>query len=138
MEDAQKMSHKLIIETVEWCDEAALMFVDAVDNCHVADLQAQVNSGATLFKVTSNGLLVGYYILRIDEFIAHSEAVLVAGVGNHPVINLTDSIIPVIEKQFIACKYLRIHTARSGLVKKLAHLGYEPQEFVMRKQINAA
>lgn len=135
MENVKEMND-LIIKNVAWCDEAALMFIDAVDNCHVADLKAQVNNGATLFKVTANKSLVGYYILRIDDFIAHSEAVLVAGVGSHPGINLTDSIIPVIEQQFTDCKYLRIHTARSGLVKKLSHLGYEPQEFVMRKQIN--
>lgn len=128
------MTSAMTAQVVEWCDEAETMLVEAVDHCHLADLKHEVNTGvAVLFKVEDNAQLVGYYLLRVEEFQAHSEAVLVAGVGKHPDINLTDIIIPMIEQQFLGCKYLRIHTARSGLIKKLSNMGFEPQEFVMRK-----
>jgi hypothetical protein len=43
--------------------------------------------------------------------------------------------MPIIEKQFIGCRSIRIHTGRAGLVKKLAALGYEGREFVMGKKL---
>ena len=120
---------------VPWCDEAAEILTAAVEHCHIADLKLQVENGASLFKLTQGDLLIGYYVLRVDTLAEHSEAVLVAGAGKHPEIDLTAAIIPVIEKQFTGCKYIRIHTARAGLVKKLTALGYQPQEFVLRKAL---
>lgn len=122
---------------VAWCDEAERMLLSAVQTCSILDIKGQVENGAQLFKLTQGNVLIGYYVLRVDHLSGHDEGVIVAAAGVHKDIDLTATAVPVIETQFLNCKFLRIHTARAGLVKKLAAIGYEPQEFVMRKQINA-
>lgn len=127
------MKQELTIAKTPWTPQAQKMLAAAVPNCSVFDLKEQVDNGASLFSLANNSEIIGYYVLRIDHLIEHSEGVIIAAVGNVAELDLTLAALPLIEKQFIGCKYIRIHTARAGLVKKLSAAGYQPLEFVMIK-----
>lgn len=130
------MNEKLISKCVEWSEEAASVLQKAANHCDILDLKNQVDNGATLWRLAKGKELVGYYILRVEKLATCFEGVLVAAAGNHPDIDLTQVMVPLIERQFKGCDYLRIHTARAGLIKKLTSIGFAPQEFVMRKRLN--
>ena len=130
------MQDQLKSIAVDWSDEAQELLSAAVPNGNILDIKNQVDQGASLFKLSHGDKLIGYYVLRIDRLAQHNEAVIVAAVGVHDFIDLTMTICPVIETQINNCSFIRIHTARPGLVKKLALIGYQPQEFVMRKALN--
>ncbi len=123
-------------ERVAWNDEAAEMLKSAAHNCSIEDLEDQVSYGASLFRLTLDDELLGYYILRVDHLKYWSEAVFVAGAGKTADFDLPKLSVLLAEKQTQNCKYLRIHTARAGVVKKLTQLGYKPQEFIMMKELN--
>lgn len=122
-------------EEISWCDAAAELLATACHDCHIDDLKHQVLNGAILFKLSIDDDLIGYYILRVDHFNHWSEAVFVAGAGNHPKYDITTCAVIIAEKQFTNCKFLRIHTARAGLAKKISKLGYKPLEIVMIKEL---
>lgn len=126
---------QLKTELVQWCDEAEALLKQAAHNCSVLDLKMQYDYGAQLFKLSANGELVGYYLLRIDHLSEWSEAVFVAGAGNHPTLDVTTAAVLVVEKQIHGCRFLRIHTARAGLAKKIAKVGYKPLEMVLMKEL---
>lgn len=121
---------------VAWNDEAEDLLKRASHNCDVLDLKNQVEQGASLFELSVDDVLIGYYILRVDHLANWSEAVFVAGAGSHPTIDVTTAAVLLVEKQVIGCKFLRIHTSRPGIVKKIVKLGYQPQEFIMMKELN--
>lgn len=122
-------------EPIEWCEDAESMLSSATHNCTIDDLRQQVEYGASLFKLTADDVLVGYYILRIDHLKYWSEGVYVAGAGKHTDFDLPELSVLIAERQFKGCKYFRIHTARPGVVRKLVKLGYKPQEFILMKEI---
>jgi hypothetical protein len=124
----------LKVEPARWGDEAETVLASAVYHVSIGELKSQYKRGAKLFKVSrENGQTVGFYLLRIDKNADGCEGVLVAAAGKDLEFDLTAAVLPVIEGQFIGCAVLRIHTARPGLAKKLAAVGYEPQEIVLRK-----
>ncbi len=118
----------------EWSEEAAHMLAPSVPFGSVEDLAGQVQSGAAvLFKVERGGAVVAFYILRIDQLPSGNEGVLVAA-GGRDDFDLTANMLPHIERQFSGCRWIRIHTARPGLVRKLTTKhGYGAAEMVMRK-----
>lgn len=128
------MSQELIINDCDWCDQAQEMLAAAVPNASVLDIKQQVDDeGAQLFSVSRDGVIIGYYVLRVDYLVEHCEGVIIAATAYGKDIDLTVEVLPSIEQQFKGCKFIRIHTARAGLVKKLAASGYMPLEFVMIK-----
>lgn len=128
----QSQSGALTVEAVAWCEEAGEMLADSLFSAaNVAELKAQAEAGAVLFRVHRDGKTAAYYLLRVDG----REGVLVAAAGRDE-IDLTAAVLPHIERQFIGCEGLRIHTGRPGLVRKLAALGYGGVEFVLRKKLN--
>ena len=129
------IDQQLKSESVEWNDEAAELLKSAAHNCTIDDLKDQVGYGASLFRLTVNDELLGYYILRIDHLKYWSEAVYVAGAGKNSDFDLPKLSVLMAEKQIQNCKYLRIHTARAGVVRKLTQLGYKPEEFILRKEL---
>lgn len=125
---------QLTITAQDWTQHAADLLAAAVPNCSILDIKQQIDDEhAQLFRVDKGFQFIGYYVLRIDYLTEHNEGVIIAAVGKDSSIDLTLEIIPAIEKQFIGCKFLRIHTARPGLVKKLNAIGFNPLEFVMIK-----
>lgn len=125
----------LKVEPARWGHEAETVLASAVSHVGTAELKRQNDNGAELFRVSREGKTVGYYLLRIDQNADGCEGVLVAAAGKDLEFDLTAAVLPVIEGQFMGCAVLRIHTARPGLAKKLAAVGYEPQEIVLRKII---
>lgn len=131
----------LTIHPAEWCADSERLLGLAMVHATTGDLKFQVESGkALLFQVIREQAgtmpaLVGYYVLRVDETADGCEGVLVAAAGDGAGVDLTEAILPVIEKQFIGCRIIRIHTARPGLAKKLHAAGYNMGEMVLRKRL---
>lgn len=125
----------MIIEAIEWNDDAAEMLRAATLTAAVEDYRAQVESGAVLFQVSDDSGPVGYYILRVDEYAEKTVGVLVAASGK-PGYAFADTIMPIIEKQFIGCEEIQQYCSRAGMVKKLAAQGWEATHLVMKKRIN--
>lgn len=123
-------------EAVEWNEEAARLLSRAIHNCDIDDLRIQVENGAALFKLSVGDELAGYYILRIDNLTHWDEAVYVAGAGASTLYDLPKLSIALAQQQVHGCKFLRIHTARAGVVKKMLQMGFKAQEFVLMKELN--
>lgn len=130
-------SHRqaLTICRANWTEEAARVLAPSIPFGSAEDLREQVAAGACLFQVERAGDLVGFYVLRIDQSASGAEGVLVAAAARDET-DLTASLLPHIERQFIGCKTIRIHTARPGLARKLATRGgYGAAEIIMRKSL---
>lgn len=129
---------KVIISLGEWNEETAQLVALAVQHASLADIERQVTGGrAKLFIVSSEaGAMLGAFVLRVDELARGSEGVIVAAAGSGRDIDLTASVLPVVEKMFINCVSVRLHTARTGLARKLMrHYGYVTREVVLVKDI---
>jgi hypothetical protein len=125
----------LSISRESWSDEAAEMLRPAVANdplCVVDDL-----SGLPLFIGRHNGKPVLAYLLRVDETPHGSEGVIVAAAGSMPGVDLTGRVLPYIESQ-LDCDWLRIHTARAGLGRKLQQQEYAYRETVWAKKLRGS
>jgi hypothetical protein len=115
----------------EWLIRLAL--VDAT----IHDMKAQVEAGAKLFEVRDGrGETLAAFILRVDRMATKNEGVIVAAGGFAKYADLTFSCLPAIEKMFINCQSIRIHTGRAGLAKKLERQGWKVAELVLQKEIN--
>lgn len=130
--DRQK---ELTIKVAPWSPEAAAALALALPFADVAELQTQVEHGAVLYAVEHAGAAVAWYVLRVELGPDSDEGVIVAAAGDLPGVDLTAAVVPVIEKQFIGCKTLRFHTARPGMARKMARLGYAAGEIVLRKTL---
>lgn len=131
------MIDKLVIAPGGWSDAVAELLADSKQHATIADLRLQVETGrAQLFEIRDDaGQLVATFILRVDQHAAGAEGVVIAVASRCRGIDMTAAIIPVIERLFINCKTMRIHTARPGMVRKLARLGFEAREMVLAKVI---
>lgn len=107
----------------------------ALGTATLNDIKEQVKNGAYLFNVLNNDVVVCSFVLRVDNFSDRSEGVIVAAGGDCENVDLTMSVVPVIEKMFTNCKTIRCHTARAGLAKKMGHMGYSVQEIVLIKTL---
>lgn len=102
----------------------------------VESLRVQVEADrAALFEVLAGGAVVGAYVLRTEVIAGRIEGVIVAAGADCPGVEVSTAILPIAEKQFSGVDAIRVHTARPGLLKRLAGAGYEFQEFVIRKKI---
>lgn len=101
-----------------------------------ADIRYQVETrGAQLFYCQSGGEIFGCFVLRIDHAPSGSEGVVVAAGGSLTGFDITLNLLPHVERMFKGVHRIRIHTARPGMAKKLAALGYWPREFVFGKDV---
>lgn len=122
----------LHIAREDWSTAAADMLRPAVEHdplCVVDDL-----SGLPLFVGRHHGQPVLAYLLRVDDTPQGAEGVIVAAAGNLPGVDLTGRVLPFIEGQ-LDCDWLRIHTARAGLGRKLQQQGYAVRETVYAKKL---
>ncbi|WP_293762599.1 hypothetical protein [uncultured Aquitalea sp.] len=107
------------------------MLEKAVKHDPTVSETAQVLQGAALFAVEQGGRDVAAFVLRWEG----PECVVVAAGGSLPGVSLLDVILPHIEKNSQA-EFVRIHSARPGMARKLAQHGYGVAEIVYRKGVN--
>lgn len=125
----------LRIEPANWNPVTERFIDSATAHATLDDIKVQVSNGAKLFKVVNQYVeTVAAFVLRIDRFAWGNEGVIVAA-GGRAEVDLTMHILPAIECMFNGCKSVRIHTARIGLVKKLAKQNYGGVEYVLRKDL---
>lgn len=102
------------------------------DAVTMRDIKHSVCTGkATLFVARLSGVAVLAYVLSVEG----TEGVVLVAAGNVPGMDLTAIVLPEIEKKFIGCATVRIHTARAGLAKKLAKQGYAAKQIVLVKKL---
>lgn len=107
----------------------------ALSTATLADIKAQTDAGAGLYVVQDEDAeTLAAFVLRIDDFAEHSEGVIVAA-GGAADVDLTSTILPVIETLFSGVKFIRMHTARPGLAKKAAAQGYQVREIILSKAV---
>lgn len=126
----------LTVEPGEWCEETRALIAQALIDCDVADIEEQTDCcAAQLFKLVQGGEMVAAFVLRIDRIGGRDEGVVVAAAGRVAGVDLTAVMMPFIEGMFHGCKSVRVHTARTGLGKKLVAMGYRVSEIIFRKEI---
>jgi hypothetical protein len=116
-----------------WHEKTEDLIGRALATATLDDIKKQVSEGAQLFEVQHLGETVVAFVLRIDRLTTKNEGVIVVAAGELPGVDLTSSIVPTIEKMFIGCHSIRMHTDRIGLAKKMERLGYVASEIVLRK-----
>lgn len=85
--------------------------------------------------IAEDGRRVGAYAVQVVEHDHGREAVLLAGVGSLPGVDLTALVVPVVADQAKAagCKALTIYTRRRGLLAKLRAQGFGLGGYILRK-----
>ncbi|BBF85398.1 hypothetical protein DLM_1782 [Aquitalea magnusonii] len=106
------------------------MLEKAVRHDPTVDDVRQLLPGCKLFAVEHDGADVAAFLLRWES----SECVIVAAGGSLPGVSLLDVIVPHIERNCRA-DFVRIHSARPGIARKLARHGYGVAEVVYRKEV---
>lgn len=127
-------SQEVKISPCKWADSIEALLLKAGP---VEDIKRQVETeGAKVFKVEIDGALAAAFVLRIDSLVDGDEGVIVAAGGDGGDVNLTDALLPHIEKIFQGVRTVRIHTRRHGLAKKLVQKhGYGMTELVLTKKV---
>lgn len=99
---------------------------------------AEVIQGATMFEALIDGRRVLVYGLKVIEHELGREGVIVAAAGRAGSRDLTAEVLPIIERQFIDCASVLVHTRRAGLAAKLERQGYTNQGAILRKKLDHA
>jgi GGDEF domain-containing protein len=132
------MEKKVSLKRIKPTDEALKALSDLY--CDEAYFQEDLeslkneieNNRSMLFIMLIDSACIGYTLCRIDG----RDFVVVCSKAKARQ-DLTKQVLPGFEqlaKQF-GCKYMRIHTARKGLIKKLTKQNYKFNEIVMKKEI---
>ena len=126
----------LQIDPAPWSQAMADLLAPCVTNAAalVAIGRQVVNGVATGFLVSAGGRHVAAFVLRVDG----DEGVIVAGAGRMNGVKLLQTLMPSIEARFSGCRSIRFHTARPGMTRVMARLGYRGAEVVMQKDLNHA
>jgi len=135
-------ARKLEIVPREWDADAERLLADLWDDPRdgaphydVLQLRADVTAGhCQLYGVSEADRLVAVFVLRIDQIGAELEFCVVAAAGGCPGIDLTANVVPVIQAwaRDNGAHYVRVHTDRPGMLRKLGKLGFAMSEYVVR------
>lgn len=125
----------LTLEAGPWSSAADAWIAQAITHASVADIRAQVESGAQLCYAKVDGMTVGACVLRIDCLAEWNEGVIVAAAASLCGVDLIDSLLPLIEGKFKGCRRLRFHTSNTALLRRMAMFGYGVQEVVGCKEL---
>ena len=122
-----------------WNDAAAAFLVKAMASDPLAGVEAlkiSVENGeAQLFHVLFNNYLVAAFVLRVDQKPHGAEGVIVAAGGRLNGVSLLRLTLADIERRFIGCTSIRVHTARRGIMREFSRFGYAPREIILSKVI---
>lgn len=91
---------------------------------------------AQLFEVLAGSYVVACYVLQIEQRDNGAEGVIVAAGGKLQGVSLLRTVLPHIERQFIGCRWLRVETARKGILRELGKYGFQPKQVLMLKELN--
>lgn len=122
-----------------WSDWHTVQLARAVGDsplCTVNVYREMVEQGtARLFTLRDTaGNPVACYLLTIDLVEGYREAVIVAAASTGTA--LTAHVLEHIKRQCAGCDFIRAHTWRPGMVRKLKAAGFGYAETVMRYAIN--
>lgn len=128
----------MIVRAASWSPVTESYIERAVISGMLDDIKRQTERGAQLFQVEDeSGAVVGAFVLRVDSYACRTVGVVVAAGGDLPGVDLTDAIMPHIERHmFRGVDAIAVHTERRGLVKKLEQQGYKVAEIILEKGVN--
>lgn len=128
----------LQIQSVEWTDEARAALERAAEHDTSGGFETLEGMARqyALFEVTEDGEPVLHYVLGVNHHANGNEGVILAAAGHKPGCDLTATVLPLIENQFVNCRAVMLQTRRRGLVKKLAAQGYRIDGYILRKTLN--
>lgn len=131
---------QVLIRRGEWSPQISAWLEKAIRHdptMTVRTLEALCDNGdAALYEVVSGDVVVAAGVFRVDVQELGDDLVIVAAGGKLPGYSLIRSLLPHLEKIFTTCRWVRVHTARRGMIKELSKLGYKGREVVMAKEIN--
>lgn len=120
-----------------WNPIAAAFLAPAMESDKLAGVEAlreMVEQGeATLFHVRFGDFCVGAFVLRVEQKPGGAEGVIVAAGGRMRGVSLLRATLADIERRFIGCASIRIHTARKGIVREFERFGYQRREIILSK-----
>lgn len=128
-----------VLDRVALDDFAAIKRPKAETTLELQALTEQL-AGCQVFDVLMDGALVGRYALKVNRWAFGTEADLRAAVGRLPGVNLTATLLPIIERAQLRAagiNAVKIETRRKVLVGRLLAQGYELCSYTLRKRIAA-
>lgn len=138
------MVQKIIAEIVGWSDLAAKDFSKrgvAVDGSSIVSenyYQREVEKGdLLLIRYRTESDHIGHVAVRSEDIDGVRELVIVAGSGALKNVDLVKTLVPLLCQfaQKKGASSVRIHTNRKGLERKLAGIGFEKVETVLRHSL---
>jgi len=124
------------IIAASWTDRNRALVSLGLATAALPDIEYQVRNGAQLFELhDDDGEVVAAFVLRVDRRECRNVGVVVAAGGSLPGIDLTAAIMPHIERMFVGCEAIAVHTERPGLVRKLNRQGYRTVEVILEKKV---
>ena len=121
----------------EWGDDAAHWLGRALASATLQDLHKQWLHGAKLYRIMHEGECVGAYLLRVDSTARGQQGVIVAAAAELRGVDMIQTCMPAIEASFCGVSSIRFHTAKPAVARKMARMGYGPQELICVKEIAA-
>ncbi|MEG0923297.1 MAG: hypothetical protein RSG22_18050 [Comamonas sp.] len=121
----------------EWGVDAEFWLAKALASATLLELQRQWQNGAKLYRVMYEGECVGAYLLRVDSTARGPQGVIVAAAAELAGVDMIQTCMPAIEARFCGVKSIRFHTAKPAVARKMARMGYGPQELICVKEIAA-
>ena len=126
------------LNNIPWDAEAiaALKAAEAFDTTGgLVTVESCAEEGAVLFEIVADGARVALYALAVNRWAHGNEGVVCYAAGGKAGVSLTRGVLPLIEKQFVDCRAVKIETKRKALVHQLAKQGYRLDGFIMRKTL---
>ena len=128
---------QISISPAEWSAELAFWLGQALATATLQDLQKQIEAGAKAFAIYAGGQMVGAFLLRVDATSKGPQGVIVAAASSVPGVDMTVSVVPVIESLFTGVQSVRFHTAKPAVARKMRGLGYRQEEIICVKDLTA-
>lgn len=121
----------------EWGVDAEFWLAKALASATLQDLHRQWQNGAKLYRVMHGPECVGAYLLRVDSTPNGPQGVIVAAAAELDGVDMIQTCMPAIEARFCGVRSIRFHTAKPAVARKMARMGYGPQELICVKEIAA-
>ena len=129
---------QLRISSCAWSEEAARILESSTKWFPLATVEdyrllLEQDADAKLLRVSQDGILAGFVIVKVEHFTAGSEGVIVAAAGRMKGADLVDLVLPALENLLAGVSSYRVTTARAGLKRKLERRGWTQTHSVLRK-----